>query len=321
LHKKWKGKEQRQWEDIRSKFKTIGQTHEVQIGTTLVETKYADFFLSGKYTLEQLMSSTVVLVDRAVDWSKVIVEMPNGELKESGPDYVVITELLATEYRLGEGGYVSIDQVPEFVKDEEYYNRRDELIDIKRRLIEEDKSIYKALSHYGLSALSNIVGIRVGEIGKRYIEAWFDGLEGIELGIRKNKLTSITLGTTKAVYPVEMKGKVLFTLDILGVWRVRMLRVLEPIVFIVSKKLLFNKVKETKVGFEPDSQPERIEKPKKGYLINKNHFNILKRDFEREVGRIELIGSLLSVNLGKEFKEILLHTLNEVLATDQDVPL
>ena len=223
--------------------------------------------------------------------------------------------------KLGEDGYVTKLEVPEFVKDEEYYLRRDELIDIQRRLREEDKSVYKALSHHGLSTLANIVGTRVGEIGRRHIEAWFDSLEGQEIGLHKNKLKSFTIGTTEPIFPENMKGKVLFALDTLGVSRVRMLRVLDPIVFVVSKKLIHNRVRETKVGFEPDTQPERIEEPKKVYKINKNHFNILKKDFEREVAKIEYNGSLLSVKLGREFREILLHTLNEVLGTDQELQI
>ncbi len=321
LHKKWKPKEQRHYEGIRNRFDTVGSFHIVEIGTVLVESKYAHSFLDGKYNLEQLMSSAVVLADRAVDWSKVIVENPKGEKVESGPDYVVLSELLVAGGKLGDDGYVTKLELPEFVKDEEYYLRRGELIDIQRRLKEEDKSVYKALSHHGLGTLANIVGTRVGEIGRRHIEAWFDSLEGQEIGLHKNKLKSITIGTTEPIFPEEMKGKVLLALDTLGQWRLRMLRVLDPIVFVVSKKLINNRVRETFVGFEPATHPERIEEPKKVYKINKNHFNILKKDFQIEVAKIEHNGSLLSVKLGREFREILLHTLNEVLGTDQELPV
>jgi len=319
LLQKRKGQEQREWERIRNSIVPVGIDHPVEVGTTLVGSTDAHYFLSGRLRLVQLMASTVVLTDRTNDWSRVEVEDSTGTPKESIPDYVTFVELLSVSAKLDWEGRVVKEVVPEFVKDDEYYRREFDLQEILRHAKFEGDSVFDLLAEHGLNTLSNVIGIRVGELGKQYIENWFDALKGKTIGKKKKRLEVFTIGTSIPVFPDNMKKEVLFSLESIEPWRVRILRVLDPVVYVVSKMLYHNVVQETFVGTNMGMKPESVDNPIRGYRISKNHFNILKRDFNEEVKRIKILEAELRERFKQEFKQVLIDSLNDALGIDSSV--
>lgn len=322
LQKKRKGLEQREWEFVRKKLIPIGASYEVNIGSKLVESNNAHFFLSGNMSLEQLMASTVVLTDRTSDWSRVKVEDTTGTYKESIPDHVLLDDVLGIKVKLGLNGYVVKEEIPELVYDEEYELKKRDLLQIQHIIglpTTEGSKVIEMLAFHGFRTQADVIEIRVGEIGKQHLEDWFNSLEGREVGKKRQRLTPFTVGTTGPVLPAELKRRVLFALETRAreVRRVKMLKILKPVEFIVSRQFLYNMVQETIDGALSIMHPEKVGEPIKGYPINKNHFNILKKEYEIEERKVAELESSLRAKFTIEFKKVLLQSLNEVLGIEQ----
>ena len=269
LNKRWQNNEGRQDERLLSGYTLIGARRPMKIGSKLVSSEGAALFLDGRITINQLRSSVSTLLDNTTDWSLVRVKTHEGKVKQETPYYYPLADLDNDKNPTDSDGFVMKEQGP-LNADKEYREHESALREVLKN---RGTSLFEVLRFHGLNDQAGFVEGQLEGIRRAYIEKWFDGL--------KRRFTEYTLDPDKLLTPGQLGRKLFFHIDLNGFYSyARLERVLEPVVWVTTGELKANMIQNVSTSNSGDTNPERLERKIKGYLVTRKQFKNLKPELD-----------------------------------------
>ncbi len=303
LNKKWNGGLNIEIERLLSGYTRIGINRPVDKGTKLVRTDYAVRFLKGEFTKDQLMDSSLTLLDNTSNWSQVKVEDQTGFMKQETPYFFPLSDFDNAAHPIDANGYYMQVLGPENA-DPEYRQHERTLFDM---LGSTENSVPYLFRSYGFSEQAQFVENRLEEIGRAYVERWIDALG--------ERFKRFTISPDKIVKPSDLKGKLFFSVIFNGplITNASLKKVLDPDIWVRTGELCNNRIQEVTLSGSGDTNPERVDRTMKGFLVYRKDFRALKAELDAVIETATEVKRRLSPQINMELRSILLASVRDVL--------